>query len=100
MYVLQIDVQQRDYLLSLLEGREGFAAAMLAEQLRSLDNVFGIVMWSDTDIASQLREDGLPDTRENINTVRQSYHARHISDRMIEHGWEVLEEAVSALAQR
>jgi hypothetical protein len=100
MYVLQIDAQQRDYLLSLLEGRRSTTAATLVGELRSLDDVFGIAMWSDSDVASQLQEEGLPDTPENILAVRQSHYGRHISDRMIEHGWGVLEEAVFALAHR
>jgi len=56
-------------------------------------------MWSDDDIASQLREHAVPDTPENIRAVRESYYGRHIDDQMIEHGWGVLEEAVSELKE-
>jgi hypothetical protein len=94
MYVLQIDAQQRDYLISVLEGRDSYTAAILREQLTGLSDAFGIAMWTDLDVASQLQEEGLPDTPENIRAVRKSYSVRHISDRMIEHGWGVLEEAV------
>jgi hypothetical protein len=69
-------------------------------QLKSSDNVFGLVMWSDSDIASQLNEQGLEETPQNIRAVRESYHARHIDDRMAEHGWEILEEAVSEVKRR
>jgi hypothetical protein len=99
MYVLRIDPEERDYLLSLLEGRGEVTAETLAQQLRSLDDVFGVAMWCDADIASQLRAEGIPDTSENIEAVRESHYARHISDRMIEHGWEILELAASTLEQ-
>jgi len=100
MYVLQLDSAQRDYLLSLLKKQRTSAATGLVAQLRRSDDVFGVVMWSNDDIASQLREQGVPNTPENIWAVRDSYNGRHIDDRMIEHGWGVLEESVWDLMQR
>jgi hypothetical protein len=57
-------------------------------------------MWSEDDIAWQLREQGVPDTAENIRAVRESYYGRHIDDQMVEHGWGVLGEAVRELKWR
>src|SRR5271157_1635403 len=100
MYVLQLDSAQRDYLLSLLREQRTPAAKGLVAQLRSSDDVFGVVMWSNDDIAFQLREQGAPDTLENIWAVRESYIGRHIDDQMVEHGWGVLKESVSELKWR
>ena len=55
-------------------------------------------MWSNDDIASQLEEQGVPDTPENIRAVRDSYYVQHIGDEMVGHGWGVLEEAVRQLS--
>jgi hypothetical protein len=93
MYVLHLDSTQRDYLLSLLKKQLTFTATALVEQLTSSDNAFGVAMWSEDDIAWQLREQGVPDTAENIRAVRESYYGRHIDDQMVEHGWGVLGEA-------
>ena len=87
MYVLHLDSTQRDYLLSLLKKQLTFTATALVEQLTSSDNAFGVAMWSEDDIAWQLREQGVPDTAENIRAVRESYYGRHIDDQMVEHGW-------------
>jgi len=100
MYVLQLDSAQRDYLLSLLREQRTSAATGLVAQLRSSDDVFGVVMWSNDDIASQLREQGAPDTPENIWAVRESYNGRHIDDQMVEQGWSVLKESVWELKWR
>ena len=100
MYVLQLDSAQRDYLLSLLEEQRTSAATGLVAQLRSSDEAFGVVMWSNDDVASQLREQGVPGTPENIRTVRESYYGRHVADEMVEHGWGVLKESVSELKRR
>ncbi len=99
MYVLQLDSTQRDYLLSLLKKRRASTAKELVAQLERSDDVFGVVMWSDDDIASQLREHAVTDTPENIRAVRESFHGRHIDDQLIEHGWGLLEEAVSELKE-
>ncbi|MGB7556090.1 MAG: hypothetical protein WBM04_17080 [Candidatus Korobacteraceae bacterium] len=100
MYVLRLDSTQRDYLLFLLKKQLTFTATGLAEQLTSSENVFGVVMWSEDDIAWQLKEQAVPDTAENIRAVRESYYGRHIDDQMLEQGWGVLEEAVSELKSR
>ncbi len=100
MYVLQLDSAQREYLLSLLKEQPTSAAAILVAQLRRSDDVFGVVMWSNDDIASQLRQEGAADTPEDIWAVRESYIGRHIDDQMVEHGWCVLRESVSELKWR
>lgn len=99
MYVLQLDATEREYLLSLLKTQLGSGARGLAAQLRSSDDVFGVVWWSEADIASRLSEQTVPATSENIQAIRESYYCRHIADRMIEHGWGQLEEAISGLVQ-
>lgn len=100
MYILQLDGTEREYLLSVLETQRGPAARGLAAQLRRSDEVFGVVWWSEADIVSQLIEQAVPATSENVQTIRESYHCRHIADRMIEHGWGVLEEAASDLIEK
>ena len=100
MYMLHLDSAQRDYLLSLLQEQRTSTATSLVAQLRSSDDVFGAVMWSNDDVAFQLREQGAPDTPENIRAVRESYIGRHIDDQIIEHGWGVLKESVSELMWR
>jgi hypothetical protein len=97
MYILEIDSTQRDYLLSLLKEQPTPAAAALVAQLGDSDDVFGVTMWSNDDIVSQLSEQGVPDTPENVSAVRESYYVRHIGDEMVAHGWGVLEEAVEQL---
>ena len=94
MYVLWLDKSERDYLLSVLAKQRGSDAKPLASQLRTAPDVFGLAMWSDADIQSVLRDNGLPETRENIRGVRNSYYGRHIQDHMIERGWELLQQAV------
>ena len=96
MYVLELNMKQRDYLLSLLDGRAGMAAE-LAVRLKSAPDSFGVVMWTNEDIASALREYGLRDTNSNVRAVRASYQSRHMEDLTIEHGWSLLEDAVSTL---
>jgi hypothetical protein len=100
MYVLQLEPTERNYLLALLKRRRERTAAALANRLRSSEDVFGVVMWSDSDIASQLNEEGVEDTADRIRVVRESYLARHIDERMVELGWDVLEQAVSELNWR
>jgi hypothetical protein len=100
MYVLQLDSTERAYLMSVLKRRRAPTATGLVAQLKSSDDVFGFVMWSDGDIASELNHQGLEETPQNIRAVRESYHARHIEDQMVEHGWGVLEEAISELKRR
>jgi hypothetical protein len=97
MYVLQIDATERKYLLSLLKGRRGSTARGLSAELKNSNEVFGVVMWGNDDIASQLKEQAMLDTSENIEAVRRSYYCRHIHDQMVEHGWGILEEGVSEL---
>jgi hypothetical protein len=97
MYVLWLDGTERDYLLSVIRKQRGAHAKQLASQLRTAPDVFGIAMWSDEDVASALRDAGVPDTPANIRAIRSSHYGRHIQDHMIERGWELLEVAVSAL---
>lgn len=100
MYTLQMDSVHRDYLLSLLQGQRTAEASDLLVQLQNSEDVFGVVMWSNDDIASELREQSVPDTPKNVLAVRESYIGRHIDDRMVEHGWDVLKESVWDLKWR
>src|SRR5579872_2894421 len=100
MYILELESTQRDYLLSLLKEQRTSTATGLVAQLRGSDDVFGVATWSNDDIASKLKEHGVPDTPENIGAVRESYYARHIGDEMVEHGWGVLGEAVRQVRWR
>jgi hypothetical protein len=97
MYVLLLGAAERDYLLALLKKRRAYTAATLRAQLRDSGEVFGVVMWSDVDIASELQEQDVLDSPENIDAIRQSYYVRHVDDVMIERGWAALEQAVSEL---
>jgi len=99
MYVLLLDVAERDYLLSLLKKKRASIAARLTAHLRGSDEVFGVVMWSDADIASELKEQGALDSPENIEAIRESYDVRHIDDAMVERGWAALEQAVTELTE-
>ena len=56
---------------------------------------FGCVHWTEEDLASKLRELNIPPTPEIIDDVQSSYAVRHIEDRMIERGWEAIEEAIA-----
>ena len=100
MYVLELEPSERNFLLALLKRRRERTATALASRLRSSGDVFGVVMWCDGDIASQLNEQGVEDTVDRIRVVRESYLARHIDERMVEFGWDVLEQAVSELKLR
>jgi len=97
MYVLELDSSERKYLLSLLKAQHISTAKRLVMRLTSSEDVFGVVMWGDEDIAFQLREQAVADSPENIRAVRESSLVRHIGDRMTEHGWDVLEAAVLEL---
>jgi len=91
MYVLQLDETERDYLFSLLKSQRGSIARALAAQLRNSQDVFGLVWWSEADIASKLTERSVPATPDNISVLYESYSCRHIAERMIEQGWSLLE---------
>jgi hypothetical protein len=97
MYVVQLNSTQRNYLLSLLKSRRASTARLLAWQLKTAEDVFGVTMWADDDIRSKLQEYEVPDTPENVEKVRHSYYGRHIDDRMVECGWNVLEQGVFEL---
>lgn len=100
MYVLQLDETERDYLFSLLKSQRQSIARALAAQLRNAEDVFGLVWWSEADIASKLMERSVPATPDNITAVYESHCCRHIAERMTEQGWSLLEDAVFELVQR
>jgi hypothetical protein len=58
---------------------------------------FGIVIWSEKDIVSALVNAGAAPSPENIDAVREHSYVEHISDRMTEVGWVVIEHAVHDL---
>ena len=60
---------------------------------------FGCVHWTDEDIKLKLRDLKIPKTLRIIGTAKSSYALRHISDRMVELGWEVIEEAILEAAR-
>lgn len=95
--MLQLDAAERDYFISLLKSRQATIAKGLVARLRECEDVFGVVAWSDTDIADELIEQAVPDTPENIRAVRGSYHGRRIGDLMVDYGWNVLRDAVASL---
>lgn len=97
MYIIDIDAVERNYLLSVLNGKRGVVATGLTTKLRETKESFGVVAWTDDDISAGLVEEGLEPTAENIKVVRQSYYARHVSDHMIKHGWNYLEQALLEL---
>jgi len=55
---------------------------------------FGCVHWTDEDIKSRLKDLRVPKTPQIVNAAKSSYALRHIGDRMVELGWEVIEEAI------
>ena len=61
------------------------------------DEKFGETYWTKEDIKLAPEEAGVPVTEKNINAVRDSYYATHITDRMIEAGWENLHMAAADL---
>jgi hypothetical protein len=60
---------------------------------------FGCVHWTDEDVKIKLRDLKLPTTLQIIEAAKSSYALRHISDRMVELGWEVIEEAILQAAK-
>jgi hypothetical protein len=97
MYVLQLDEEQRTLLLSVLEGTRNGMATELLNDLKAAERVFGIAYWSDADIESALKSQEVTGGEANIAAVRESRQVRNIADRMVERGWEVLQEAASQL---
>jgi hypothetical protein len=55
---------------------------------------FGCVHWTDEDIKFKLRDLKIPKTLRIIEAAKSSYALRHIGDRMVELGWEVMEESI------
>jgi len=60
---------------------------------------FGCVHWTDEDIKIKVRDLKIPKTLRIIDTAKSSYALRHIGDRMVELGWEVIEESVLEAAR-
>src|SRR5262245_29803547 len=56
---------------------------------------FGCVHWSEEDLLSRLEELKIEATPEILDDIKSSYAVRHIADRMIEHGWEAIEQAIA-----
>jgi hypothetical protein len=63
------------------------------------NNHFGCVHWTDEDINSKLRDLKIPQTLQIVDAAKNSYALRHIGDRMVEFGWEVIEEAILEAAR-
>lgn len=60
---------------------------------------FGCVHWTDEDIKIKLRDLKIPKTLRIIDAAKSSYGLRHIGDRMVELGWEVIEDAILEAAR-
>ncbi len=58
------------------------------------NNHFGCVHWTDEDLQNKFHELKVSITAEVLHTVKSSYLLRHIDDRMVELGWEIIEEAI------
>src|SRR5579872_417797 len=60
------------------------------EQCEANDH-FGCVHWAEEDLITKLKELNIKATPERIDDIKSTYAIRHIADRMIERGWEVIE---------
>jgi len=73
--------------------RQHRSLASLASQLSQ--NHFGVVIWSREDIRSKFVEaNSAQPTSKQIQAILDTYQCRHIDDRMVENGWEVIEDAI------
>jgi hypothetical protein len=55
---------------------------------------FGCVHWTDEDLNLKLEELNFAATPQLVTALKSGYVLRHIDDRMIERGWEVIEQAI------
>ena len=67
-------------------------STLLASYVDTNNGYYFIVRWCDNDIAEALGEYGVEATESNIEEVKM--RCRHIEDRMIESGWDVIESAI------
>lgn len=58
---------------------------------------FGVVRWSDEDIAGALAEDGIEPTAEIICEVRCKLEHHSFTDLIIERGWECIHQTIGEL---
>ncbi len=58
------------------------------------NNHFGCVHWTDKDLRGAFRDLKIPMTSRTVDAAKGSYSLQHISDRMVELGWEIIEEAI------
>ena len=70
-------------------------AADISDRLAESQNCFGVVAWTNRDLAKLLRQINVPATKENIAFIRESYVGRHLEEYMIQHGWALLEQTVT-----
>jgi hypothetical protein len=61
---------------------------------RSNDH-FGCVHWTDEDLVARLKELKTKATPELLDSIKSTYACRHVADRMIETGWEIIDEAIA-----
>ncbi len=61
------------------------------------DGHFGCVHWTDEDLQSKFSELNIPMSAEALGAVKASRSMKRIDDRMVELGWDVIEEAIMAL---
>lgn len=69
------------------------AMTICHEACRNSDH-FGCVHWTEQDLRGKLKERGVPITSDVLDALRATYALRHIDDRMIESGWNAIEQAI------
>lgn len=67
---------------------------MVAHEVCRVSGHFGCVHWADEDLQAKLEELNFPVTRAALDTLKVGYGLRHIDDRMVERGWEVIEQSI------
>lgn len=59
-----------------------------------LNDHFGCVHWTDEDLRTKLHELEVPISTDALESLRGTYSLRHIDDRMIELGWEIIRQGI------
>jgi hypothetical protein len=97
--------RSRPEIQRILRNRLGRAVAQQARIVRAdtppeydavcLENGhLGCVHWTDEDIRNKLEELGIGVTPSILDAAKCTYALRHIDDRMIELGWDLIELAI------
>jgi hypothetical protein len=70
------------------------ADEIVADEFCRINKHFGCVHWTDEDLHAKLKELEVPITPELMSILKTGYSLRHINERMIETGWDVIEESI------